>query len=57
MGYDFISSYHIDYSSVCYLGSGEMLVVGSENRILSARTFKSFVRLVNTSGSIIKNRK
>lgn len=25
----FITSYHIDYSSVCYLGSGELLAVGS----------------------------
>jgi hypothetical protein len=51
----FISSYHIDYSSVCYLGSGEILVVGSEkpDSILPGPSSLLYVWL-NTSGSIIK---
>ena len=51
----FASSYYIDYSSVCYLGSGELLVVGSAkpDSILPGPSSLLYVWL-NTSGSIIK---
>ena len=53
----FVSSYYIDYSSVCYLGNGELLVIGSAkpDSAISGGTSLYFVRL-NTTGSII-NRK
>jgi hypothetical protein len=47
------SSYYIDYSSVCYLGNGELLVVGSAkpDSAISAGTSLYFVWL-NTTGLI-----